>query len=100
MSWGFLRSLDIFDKFNDEELRVRTRSGTILSIFLAIFGGLYFAIKTVRFFTPKIYRDLAMTPSVVNQQDFVNISVSISVDLPCYFLHLDAIDILGISHLT
>jgi hypothetical protein len=97
MSVAFLRAVDIFDKFNDDDLRVRTKSGAFLSMLLALFAGLFFAIKTLRFFSPKIFRDLALTPSVVNQQDFVNISVSVIVDLPCYFLHLDAIDSLGFS---
>jgi hypothetical protein len=99
-SGSVLRYLDIFDKFNDDELRVRTRCGTILSIFLAILSGLYLAIQTVRLFTPKIHRDLALAPSVTNQRDFVNISLSIFVDLPCYLLHLDAIDSLGFSQLN
>jgi hypothetical protein len=99
MSSSFLRSIDIFDKFNDDELRLRTKTGALLSILLTLFGALFFAIKTVRFLTPKIYRDLSLTPALINQQDFVNISVSVEVDLPCYFLHLDAIDSLGFSQL-
>jgi hypothetical protein len=95
----FFRSVDIFDKFDNDELRLRTKAGAFLSFFLSTFGVLFITIKTYRFAIPKIHRDLSLTPDLIDQQDFVNISISIRVNLPCYFLHLDALDSLGFSQL-
>jgi hypothetical protein len=49
-----------------------------------------FAAKSVRFLT--------VTPGVIDQQDFVNVSVSVEVDPPCFFLHLDALDAIGLFY--
>lgn len=96
---GFLKAIDIFDKFENDQLKVSSKASTILSIFLSTFGCLFFIIKIIRFFIPNIHRDLELNSSLVNQEDFVNISISILVNLPCYFLHLDQIDSLGFSQL-
>ncbi|KAK8853752.1 hypothetical protein M9Y10_016295 [Tritrichomonas musculus] len=95
----FLKSIDIFDKFQDDQFKVATRTSFLLSVFLSTFGCLFFIIKVIRFFIPNIHRDLELSSSLVNQEDFVNISISVLVNLPCYFLHLDAIDSLGFSQL-
>ncbi|KAH0785934.1 endoplasmic reticulum-Golgi intermediate compartment protein 3 isoform X2 [Histomonas meleagridis] len=97
---NFLKSIDIFDKFDNEDLKLKTFSGALLSFFLSTFGSIYFLIKLVRFITPNIYRDLTVDKSLVSGHDFVNISVNVLVNLPCYFLHLDAIDALGFSQLN
>lgn len=97
---SILQTIDIFDKFDNEELRLRSTSGAFLSIFLSTFGMIFIVIKTFRFFSPNIYRDLALNPSLVNSQDFLNISINVQVNLPCYFLHLDAIDTLGFTQLN
>jgi hypothetical protein len=94
---SFLRSIDIFDKISDQELRVSTKTGAVLSFFLSVIGLIFALIKIVRLFRPKIYRGLTLNTSLMNQQDFVNISVAVTVNLPCYFLHLDAMDSLGFS---
>ena len=98
-SKAILRAIDIFDKFDNDELTQRTKFGAFVSICLSIFAGIYLTIKVIRFFTPKIYRDLSLTAMLIDQQDFVNISVAVRVNLPCYFLHLDAIDSLGVTQL-
>jgi hypothetical protein len=96
---AFLRAIDIFDKFADDELRVRTRSGAFLSILLTVFGGIFMGTTIFRFLQPKVRRRISLTPSMIDQQDRINISLSIEVGLPCYFLHFDAIDSLGYSQL-
>lgn len=96
---SFLEAIDIFDKFDNDDLTFKTRSGAFISICLSIFAGIYLTIKVVRFCTPKIYRDLALNAALVDQEDFINISVAVTVDIPCYFLHFDHIDTLGVSQL-
>ena len=96
----FLQQIDIFDKFENTDLKITSRSSSILSIFLSTFGCIYIIIKFIRFFIPRIHRDLALNPSLTNTEDFVNISISILINLPCYFLHLDQVDSLGISQLN
>ncbi|OHS99444.1 hypothetical protein TRFO_08371 [Tritrichomonas foetus] len=95
----FLRQIDIFDKFENNDLKISTRSSFFLSLFLSTFGCLFFIIKIVRFMIPNVHRDLALNQNLINEEDFVNISIAILVNLPCYFLHLDAIDTLGFSQL-
>lgn len=95
----FLKEIDIFDKFENDQFKISTKSSFILSIFLSTFGCLFLLIKFVRFFIPNVHRDLELSSALINQEDFVNISISVLVNLPCYFLHLDAIDSLGFSQL-
>lgn len=96
---SFLKAIDIFDKFDNDDFVSRTKMGAVFSILLMILGVAYLVTKTYRFITPKIIRDLAVNAALVNEQDFVNISVNVLVNLPCYFLHLDAVDSLGFSQL-
>ena len=98
-SRAFFRSIDIFDKFDNDELTQRTKFGAFISVCLSIFTAIYLFIKVVRFFTPKIYRDLSLNCALIDEQEFVNISVAIKVNMPCYFLHFDAIDSIGVSQL-
>jgi hypothetical protein len=94
-----LRSIDIFDKFADDDLRVRTRLGAFLSLLFLVFGFIFVGATILRFMHPKVRRRLCLTTSLIDQHERVNISLSIEVFLPCYFLHFDAVDSLGASQL-
>ena len=94
-----LEFFDLFDKNNTEEMKSHTKSGPIISTVLMIFCSILFLAEFALYISPEIYRDLSVDPSFSNGQELVNISLSVVVDMPCYFLHLDTIDSLGFQEL-
>ena len=96
---SFLEFFDLFDKNNSEELKSHTTTGNVLSLIITILGTVLFLAEFMLYASPDIYRDLSVDPSFGNGQELVNISLSVLVDTPCYFLHLDTIDSLGYQDL-
>ena len=95
-----LEFFDLFDKNNVEEMKSHTKSGPIITTILLIFSSILFVAEFIRYVSPEIYRDLSVDPSFSNGREMVNISLSILIDMPCYFLHLDTFDSLGFMELN
>jgi hypothetical protein len=93
----FFESLDLFDKFSEEEYRVRTVSGAIISLCLMLVSSLFFFMQLHDFLIPDLRRDLFVNKSTPGLTAYVNISMSITVHFPCHFLHVDSGDVLGFS---
>lgn len=53
----------------------------------------------VEYMIPDFSRELATEQNVTNGMEHVNISLSLLVNFPCHFLHIDSIDSLGFSQL-
>ena len=95
-----LEFFDLFDKNNVEEMKSHSKSGPIISSILVFFSLVLFFGQFLHFIYPEIYRDLSVDPSFSNGHEMVNISLSILVDMPCFFLHLDTVDDLGFMELN
>lgn len=93
----FLQTLDVFDKFSDDELRVQTKTGACISMAFLFFSFLVLGIEMFNYLRPSLNRYLNVDPNLTNNRDLLNISINIIVDLPCFFLHLDVLDSLGAS---
>lgn len=93
----FLSSIDIYDKFGADEYRVRTIYGAILSFFLSMFGSIIFFAQFVEFIIPDISRELMVNRNLTSNMEHVNISLSILINQPCYFLSIGNLDSLGIN---
>jgi hypothetical protein len=95
----FLESIDVFDKLSEDEYRIRTLSGAILSLFLSAFGTFLFLAQVVDQLVPELTRTLGASRAIPGERTLVNISLSITVTLPCHLLRLDTRDALGLAHL-
>lgn len=93
----FLSSIDIYDKFSADEYRVRTVYGAILSFFLSMFGSILFFAQFIDFVIPDISRELLVNRNLTSNTDHVNISLSIAINQPCFFLTVGTLDSLGIN---
>ena len=92
---SFLQTVDVFDKFRDDGFRVQTKTGSLISMAFLFFSFLVIGTEIFNYLQPKYYRDLNVDPSLTNNQDLINISINVLIDLPCFFLHLDVLDSLG-----
>jgi len=93
---GFLADFDLFDKLANVDLVASTKSGKRISLCLAALWLVLFSAEVVRFVRPEYYRDLSLeSESVADVPELVNISLSLEVAMPCYFLHLDSLDVVG-----
>jgi hypothetical protein len=92
-----LRDLDVFDKTDHDELQQRSRLGSIITLVTTMLSLLGLLVHFVIMFRPLAHRELLFEPTINDEDDLVNISLSIEVDLPCYFLHVDSLDRLGLS---
>jgi hypothetical protein len=95
----FLESLDVFDKFSEEEYKVKTFSGAVLSLLLSGFGTFLFMVQIADHLVPSLSRNLGASRTVPGDTFLVNISLSIFVTFPCHLLHLDTRDSLGFAQL-
>ena len=95
----FLASIDIFDKSIEDEFRIRTKTGAIISMLFSSIGVILFFAQLSYFVAPDVSRNLATNKNVTSDVTRVNISISLLVDFPCHLLHLDARDNLGFSQL-
>lgn len=92
---GFFASIDIFDKFSEEEYQVRTVGGAIVSLIFSIIGGILFFAEFITFLVPDINRELVIDKKLTDNMNLVNISMTILVQFPCPLLKMSTIDEVG-----
>ena len=92
---NILSGLDLYDKTKSEEYAEKTKAGHIVTLATIAISGLTVAWSLIQLFTTDFYRELSTGPVVSDGSDVVNITLSLYVDLPCYYLHIDALDSIG-----
>lgn len=98
---SFFESIDLFDKIPQrEDFTKESRYGHILSVILFYLGSFLVIIEIIHYFVPEYVRELSIKQTKRNENKLVNISLTILVNLPCFFLHLDSIDSLGYNQLN
>ena len=95
----FFESIDIFDKSSNDEFHLETKTSTMLTYFLSFACFLLISSQIISFFKPELVRDLNLHATTLDEQELVNVSINIMVNMPCYFLHLDVVDNLGSEQL-
>lgn len=95
-----MRHLDLFDKVSDASLRESTIYGKTASIIFLCVTATCLAAQLNGFLHPEIYRDLVTDANMIDHQERINISISVLVSSPCYYLHLDVLDIMGYKDLN
>lgn len=95
-----MQNLDLFDKVSDTTLRESTRYGEVASLIFLSLTVVCMIGETNEFMRPEIYRDLVTDADLVDQQERINISISVLVSSPCYYLHLDVLDVMGYKDLN
>ena len=96
---GFLESIDLYDKYKNTEFRFHTKISQFMTFGLIIFGSFLLSSELISNFSPKYVRDLSINNKLENAIDFVNISLTIKIAMPCYFLHIDILDSIGFNQL-
>lgn len=91
----YLEFLDLFDKNNQDELKIYSKLGTLISLVLTGLSFLLFVANIAVYVYPEIYRDLSVSPTLISTTEVVNLSLTIRLSMPCYFLHIDQMDTLG-----
>jgi hypothetical protein len=89
--FALFRDLDLFDKTDQDELQQQSRFGWIITFVTASLSLTSLFVHFVLIFHSGIYRELLTKPTITDQDDLINVSLLISVDLPCYFLHVDSL---------
>lgn len=97
----FFEAIDLFDKISDsEDYTKESKSGKLLSRILTYLGIILLLFEISNYFIPKYVRELSIQNKSRDETKFVNISLTILVNLPCFFLHLDSLDSLGYNQLN
>ena len=97
----FFESIDLFDKVDHREDFIKeSRYGQMLSIVIFYLGSFLVIFEIIHYFVPDYVRELSIKQTKRNENKLVNISLTILVNLPCFFLHLDSIDSLGYNQLN
>ena len=91
---------DLFDKQEENEFVAHTRSGNFISVLLSVITAFWSISAVFAIFKPVYVRDLSIEPKITNEQELVNISLSVLVSMPCFFLHLDVLDTIGFAQLN
>ena len=94
-----MRELDLFDKLEDPTLQLSTRTGRTASAFLMMCAAFLVTAQAVMLTIPRIYRDLLVDPALTPADEPVNISISVLLSMPCFFVHMDVMDSLGFQEL-
>jgi hypothetical protein len=97
---ALFQDLDLFEKTDRDELRQQSTLGSIVTFVTVSLSLASLCVHFVVVFHSRIYRELLIAPTVTNQDSLINISLSVEVDLPCYFIHIDSLDSLGYSRLN
>ena len=90
-----LKKFDIFPKFTDPDVKVKTNSGAFLSIVTIAAMLILFLHETYRFLVPRTYEDVAVDTSKVSLLRTMTITFNISIQVPCGKLHISAYDVEG-----
>lgn len=87
-----LKKFDIFPKYTDPDVKVKTNSGAILSLVAMAFMAVLFLHELYRFIFPRVYEDIAVDSSRVSLQRLMSINFNISIQVPCGKLFVSAYD--------
>ena len=94
-----IKYFDLYDKYTDIEYTIQTLSSKIFSFLVTFFGIIILIFQYYSYQKPIIYRDLSVNNTFKNNAESINISLSVFVRMPCFFLHLDVLDSLGFTQL-
>ena len=75
----FLASIDIFDKSIEDEFRIRTKTGAIISMLFSSIGVILFFAQLSYFVAPDVSRNLATNKNITSDVTRVNISISLLI---------------------
>jgi len=90
-----LKKFDIFPKYNDPDIRLKTTTGAILSICTISAMVVLFFHEFFRFVKPRIFEEVVVDTSRVGLQRTMPINFNISINMPCAKIHVDAYDFEG-----
>ena len=96
---AFLESIDVFDKSTNDDFKLSTKASAILSTFFSLFIITLIVLQVTSIFKPELVRDLNLEAQSLEDQELANVSIDIVINMPCYFLHLDVVDTLGMDQL-
>jgi hypothetical protein len=87
--------LDIYPKFADPDVKVKTVPGSLLSIFTLSSMAILFSHEFYRFLKPRTFDEMVVDTSRVGLQRSMPVTFNLTISLPCNNLHIDAYDYEG-----
>lgn len=89
--------LDIFDKFQNNDLKKHTKIGTNLSAFFIMVGFSITLIAGYFILKPRVIRNLTLESKSIDSETRVNISFTIDLKAPCSKFQIKAHDVFDFS---
>jgi hypothetical protein len=89
------RKLDIYPKFADSDVKVKTVPGAILTILTAAAMLILFSHELYRLVKPRTFDEVAVDTSRIGLMRTMPVSFNITISVPCNNVHLDAFDYEG-----
>ena len=90
-----LREFDLFEKHESEGFVEETDTGRTLTFVVILVCAVANVSMVLWLLHTTFYRELSVASVLNDWQSLVNISLSVFVDMPCFFLHLDVFDAVG-----
>ena len=91
----FLKKFDIFPKFADPDVKIKTKGGALLSILTIIAMSILFLHELYRFVKPRIFDEVIVDTSRVGLQRTMGINFNMTIFSPCSNFQVDAWDTEG-----
>ena len=95
-----LRELDLFEKPGDGGFIEETEMGKRITFVVILVCGLANVSTVLWMLHTDFHRELLVNDVLSDGMALVNVSISVLVDVPCYFLHLDVGDSVGAQQLN
>ena len=90
-----LKNVDIFPKFSDQELRVKTNSAALLSVITFSMMLIMFLHEVYRYVKPRTFDEISVDTSNVGLMRAMSLSFNVTIALPCSKIHVNAFDYEG-----
>ena len=88
----FFKKLDVFPKFSDPDVKVKTRGGAFLSVLTISAMTILFFHELYRFAKPRVFDTISVDTSRVGLGRTMDVNFNISIYCPCNNLHVSAWD--------
>ena len=92
---NFLKKLDIFPKYSEPEVKVKTVPGALMSIFTVLMMSILFFHEFYRFVKPRYHSEITVDTSRIGLHRTIPVNFNVTVAAPCSRLHVDAYDFEG-----
>ncbi|OHT06826.1 hypothetical protein TRFO_25070 [Tritrichomonas foetus] len=88
----FFKKFDVFPKYADPDVKIKTKTGALLSLLTLSAMTVLFLHEFVRFVKPRIFEEIIVDTSRVGLQRTMGINFNLTVFSPCNHFYINAWD--------